>query len=316
MSADIKNDETNLKSFSGTLKVHRVKGRVSKSPLGFDKCQHFNLGVIHYKIKTKLTVDDIYMESESENEPICSLTHSNPINTCVGTNNMKTNPRDDSIEFQDVAGPSSTKSHYSCEQYKVGDHVLVKFPAKNIEYRYVGIVNQVDDEDAELTVMFMKIRDDKGQMFSIDENDVSGDSGYTLGRYMMTQIINTSPGSPDAYYTDIHTRTRNVTERIIGLLKARFRCLLVHRVLHYSPLVAASIVNACSVAQYLYKGQCRPNTSIVRGGVGVRSNHAAVIGSQPHHDQGATGSASELRDGLAARSTLVTRLSASRTSRQ
>lgn len=38
----------------------------------------------------------------------------------------------------------------------------------------MGIVNQVDDEDAELTVMFMKIRDDKGQMFSIDENDVSG----------------------------------------------------------------------------------------------------------------------------------------------
>ncbi|KAF9818155.1 hypothetical protein SFRURICE_003896, partial [Spodoptera frugiperda] len=291
-------------SFSGTLKVHRVKGRVSKSPLGFDKCQHFNLGVIHYKIKTKLTVDDIYMESESENEPICSLTHSNPINTCVGTNNMKTNPRDDSIEFQDVAGPSSTKSHYSCEQYKVGDHVLVKFPAKNIEYRYVGIVNQVDDEDAELTVMFMKIRDDKGQMFSIDENDVSGDSGYTLGRYMMTQIINTSPGSPDAYYTDIHTRTRNVTERIIGLLKARFRCLLVHRVLHYSPIVAGSYI----IQQYLYKGQCRRNTSIVRGGVGVRSNHAAVTASP--------GSASELRDGLAARSTLVTRLSASRTSRQ
>lgn len=191
MSADIKNNETNLKSFSGTLKVHQVKGRVSKSPLGLsqgttdlemkslscncsDKCQHFNLGVIHYKIKTKLTVDGIYTESESENEPICSLTHSNPISTWVGTNNMKTNPRDDSIEFQDVAGPSSTKSHYSCEQYKVGDHVLVKFPAKNIEYRYVGIVNQVDDEDAELTVMFMKIRDDKGQMFSIDENDVSG----------------------------------------------------------------------------------------------------------------------------------------------
>lgn len=34
-------------------------------------------------------------------------------------------------------------------------------------------------------------------------------------------------------------------ERTIGLLKARWRCLLGHRVLHYDPAMAAKIVNAC-----------------------------------------------------------------------
>lgn len=139
-----------------------------------------------------------------------------------------------------------------------------------------------------------------------------GDSGYALRRYMMTPIVNTSPGSPEASYTYLHTKTRNIVERTIGLLKARFRCLLVHRVLHYSPIVAASIVNACTVLHNI----------CVRGNVVEIPElseeelvyEASMQQSQPHHAQGATGSARELRDGLAARSALVTRLSASRSS--
>ncbi|KAF9793743.1 hypothetical protein SFRURICE_003567 [Spodoptera frugiperda] len=132
-----------------------------------------------------------------------------------------------------------------------------------------------------------------------------GDSGYALRRYMMTPIVNTSPGSPEASYTYLHTKTRNIVERTIGLLKARFRCLLVHRVLHYSPIVAASIVNACTVLHNI----------CVRGNVVEIPElseeelvyEASMQQSQPHHAQGATGSARELRDGLAARSALVTR---------
>lgn len=40
---------------------------------------------------------------------------------------------------------------------------------------------------------------------------------------------------------------RNSVERAIGILKGRFRCLLVHRVLQYHPDVVAKIVIACSV---------------------------------------------------------------------
>jgi len=64
---------------------------------------------------------------------------------------------------------------------------------------------------------------------------------------MMTPILDATPDSPEAHYTDLHVHARNIIERTIGLLKARFRCLLIHRVLHYSPEVAGSIVNACVI---------------------------------------------------------------------
>lgn len=63
----------------------------------------------------------------------------------------------------------------------------------------------------------------------------------------MTPILNAEPNSPEAYYTTKHVQARNVIERTIGVLKARFRCLLVHRVLHYQPHVAGSIANACVI---------------------------------------------------------------------
>ncbi|CAG4959011.1 unnamed protein product [Colias eurytheme] len=64
---------------------------------------------------------------------------------------------------------------------------------------------------------------------------------------MMTPILDTVPDSPEAHYTNLHVRARNTIERTIGLLKAQFRCLLVHRVMHYSPEAAGSIVNACVI---------------------------------------------------------------------
>lgn len=40
---------------------------------------------------------------------------------------------------------------------------------------------------------------------------------------------------------------RSIIERCNGVLKNRFRCLLKHRVLHYTPIMAGKIVNACVV---------------------------------------------------------------------
>ena len=40
---------------------------------------------------------------------------------------------------------------------------------------------------------------------------------------------------------------RSLIERCNGLLKMRFRCLLKHRVLHYSPPVASKIIYTCAV---------------------------------------------------------------------
>lgn len=60
----------------------------------------------------------------------------------------------------------------------------------------------------------------------------------------MTPILGARSGSPEEYYS---SHVRNTVEWCIGVLKARWRCLLAHRVLHYSPLTAGKIVNACVV---------------------------------------------------------------------
>lgn len=76
---------------------------------------------------------------------------------------------------------------------------------------------------------------------------VPGDSGYPLRPTLMTPIVDTEPDSPQRYYTDMHCRVRNTVERCIGLIKSRFRCLLVDRKLHYHPTMAGYITNACVV---------------------------------------------------------------------
>ncbi|CAG9133307.1 unnamed protein product [Plutella xylostella] len=74
-----------------------------------------------------------------------------------------------------------------------------------------------------------------------------GDSGYAQRVIMMTPIVDATPGTREALYTDMHVKTRNCVERCIGVLKARWRCLLAARMLHYKPEKAARIVNACVV---------------------------------------------------------------------
>ncbi|KAJ8909334.1 hypothetical protein NQ315_017194, partial [Exocentrus adspersus] len=52
------------------------------------------------------------------------------------------------------------------------------------------------------------------------------------------------PNTPEFRFNTAFKRARSTIERCNGLLKSRFRCLLKHRVLHYSPTTAAKIVNA------------------------------------------------------------------------
>ncbi|XP_041971331.1 putative nuclease HARBI1 [Aricia agestis] len=89
-----------------------------------------------------------------------------------------------------------------------------------------------------------------------------GDSGYALRPTMMTPILNTEPDSPQRYYSDLHCRARNTVERCIGLLKSRWRCLLVDRKLHYHPTTAGLIVNACVVLHNICNAARMPVTPL------------------------------------------------------
>lgn len=73
-----------------------------------------------------------------------------------------------------------------------------------------------------------------------------GDSGYPLQPWLLTPILNAEENTPEWHYTRAHMHTRNVIERVIGVLKQRFRCTHRHRTLHYSPVIASKIIYSCA----------------------------------------------------------------------
>ncbi|KAK5648021.1 hypothetical protein RI129_002913 [Pyrocoelia pectoralis] len=74
-----------------------------------------------------------------------------------------------------------------------------------------------------------------------------GDSGYPLRQWVQTPIRNPEPGAQEDAFNTAFKSCRTTIERCNGLLKMRFRCLLKHRVLHYTPNVASKIINACTI---------------------------------------------------------------------
>lgn len=73
-----------------------------------------------------------------------------------------------------------------------------------------------------------------------------GDAGYPLEPYLITPFRLAGEGTPQCKFNYIHSQTRNVVERTIGVLKNRFRCLLGARQLHYLPKTASKITNVCA----------------------------------------------------------------------
>lgn len=59
----------------------------------------------------------------------------------------------------------------------------------------------------------------------------------------MTPYRSPNAGSRESKYNIQYSKTRNIVERTIGVLKNRFRCLLGARELHYSPQKATQIIN-------------------------------------------------------------------------
>lgn len=71
-----------------------------------------------------------------------------------------------------------------------------------------------------------------------------GDSGYPLEPWLFTPFDINTRVPAEVKFNKLHKAARNVVERTFGATKARFRCVLKHRTLHYDPTVAGTIINA------------------------------------------------------------------------
>lgn len=124
----------------------------------------------------------------------------------------------------------------------------------------------------------------------------------------MTPILNAVPGSQEDLYTQRHVQARSRIERCFGLLKARWRCLLRDRVLHYHPYMASKICNACCVLHNIaLHARLPPPTDIPVGSVGNevaegRDSNLQHTTNRPDPHQ------NELLQGRALRSCLVRRM--------
>ena len=83
---------------------------------------------------------------------------------------------------------------------------------------------------------------------------------------MMTPYRN--PTTPaEKKYNEKHCKVRNVVERCFGVLKNRFRCIIGSRGLHYTPMKATQIINACCALHniWVFPEKCQPWSKSING---------------------------------------------------
>lgn len=77
----------------------------------------------------------------------------------------------------------------------------------------------------------------------------------------MTSIVEASSDA-EMLFNLKFTRARTLIECTFGSLKNKLRCLLRHRVLHYTPQKAGLIINACAVLHNIMLGEENPSPTL------------------------------------------------------
>ncbi|XP_039971298.1 putative nuclease HARBI1 [Bactrocera tryoni] len=81
---------------------------------------------------------------------------------------------------------------------------------------------------------------------------ILGDSGYPLEPWLLTPYKNAPERSDELYFNQQFTKGRSLIERVFGVLKGRFLCLLSARELHYAPEKVVKILNVCYALHNIY----------------------------------------------------------------
>ncbi|XP_053691612.1 putative nuclease HARBI1 [Sabethes cyaneus] len=124
-----------------------------------------------------------------------------------------------------------------------GTHVKIISPGKDTRHMYYNrkgyySINALISCDHEHTIRFVEAR------YPGSYHDAFIWSFCALRQFYT--LRNTRVGSREQHFNQKHSKARSIIERVIGILKARFRCLLGARELHYSPKKATSIINVAA----------------------------------------------------------------------
>lgn len=117
--------------------------------------------------------------------------------------------------------------------------------------------------------------------FSFDFS--KGDSAYTLLPFLMKIVPGDNLTAAEMNYNEIILSVRHLIERVIGLLKVRFRCTLGERKLRYHQTKASKIIYTCAT---LHNFLIRNRFNIMHGIdpnelMNVINNHRALHVNAP-----------------------------------
>ena len=128
----------------------------------------------------------------------------------------------------------------------------------NVNARYPGSTHDSLVWRSSLVNSFLKnlaaISDPNWQYFMLADN------GYPLQPWLLKPYDKPNTLAEQLYNVR-HRKLRSLVERAIGLLKARFRCLL-DRKLQYSPLMSGHIIYSCAILHNFLIGNKYPVDNI------------------------------------------------------
>nr|CAI5820600.1 unnamed protein product [Callosobruchus analis] len=136
------------------------------------------------------------------------------------------------------AGPYYNRKGY----YSINVQLIVNAEENilNVNARYPGSVHDSAVWQMSTINTYLRRNHLQGNLYY----HLIGDEGYPLTPWLLTQYAgNVLNNTPQGRYNSHLRRARNSVQKVNGILKERFRCILKHRTLNYDPIKSGKIIN-------------------------------------------------------------------------